>query len=336
MQWNFLLYLIFSLFFLHLNGFSTEIAPNFAVLGNELSGSRLPVFSSQPLQASAKVRKIVIVLHGLKRNAGDYFRMISRGAPQGLSDDTLILAPQFLNNIDRRAHRDQLPRHTLFWYKSEWKDGQSAYNEPTDDPRTSSFAVMDELLLLLKSLYPNLQRIVFASHSAGSQFLQRYAALTQIDKNPAMRNVHIRFLVSDPSSYLYFDQERPAGNGNFKPIDLNACPQGNNYHYGLYDIVAYGDGLNSAIVRQNYIARDVRYILGTKDNNPHDPVMDKRCGAMAQGPERLSRGLNYVQYLKRFHKISPVYLIEGADHDGAHAGAKIYHSQIGRRLVFGN
>lgn len=57
---------------------------------------------------------------------------------------------------------------------------------------------------------------------------------------------------------------------------------------------------------------------------------------MAQGSDRLARGLNFVQYLKNLGKISSVYLIEGADHDKANAGAKIYHSQIGRTLVFGD
>jgi len=53
-----------------------------------------------------------------------------------------------------------------------------------------------------------------------------------------------------------------------------------------------------------------------------------------QGSERLERGLNYIEYLKHFGKISPVYLIEGADHDARHAGAKIFHSKIAKRLVF--
>ncbi len=329
-------YTFFYISTLHIgNAFAVEIAPKFVVLGHELSGRELPVFSSQPLKASDKVKKIVIVLHGLKRNAGDYFRMIKKAAPQ-TSLETLILAPQFLNQKDKRRHSHKLPPNILFWHKSEWKNGQNAYKESADNKTTSSFAVMDELLLRLKSLYPNVQSIVFVSHSAGSQFLQRYAALTQIDSHPDMQSVHMRFLVSDPSSYLYFDQECPAGNGEFKPIDLKACPNGNKYHYGLDKIVPYGVGYDALDLRQKYLARDIRYILGTKDNNPNDPVMDKKCGAMAQGANRLARGLNYVQYLQRFGKTSPIYLIEGADHDAANAGAKIYHSQIGRELVFGS
>lgn len=335
MRYNIFYYLIyFSL--IQTSALALEIAPDFVTLGNNLSGRKLPIFSSQRLSASEKVKKIVIVIHGLKRNAGDYFRMVSQIAPRDTQNETLILAPQFLNHADKSRHKDELPRRTLVWKKSEWKDGQSSFYDSLDDPTTSSFAVMDELLLLLKSLYPNLQNIVFASHSAGSQFLQRYAALTQIDTQPSMQNIHLRFLVSDPSSYLYFDQERPTKAGNFKAVDLEVCPDANSYHYGLNNPIAYGSGRDASNLRQRYFAQDVRYLLGTKDNDPNDPVMDKRCGAMAQGDNRLSRGLNYVEYLKRLGKKSPVYLIEGADHDGAHAGAKIYHSKIGQQLIFGN
>lgn len=325
---------IFYLFIMSIgNAFATEIAPNFATLGNKLKGRSLPVFSSQPLKASEKEKKIVIVLHGLKRNAGDYFRMISQAAPRNSLGETLIVAPQFLNQKDMRNYSDQLPPNILFWHKSGWKDGQSAYQESRNDRTTSSFAVMDELLLLLKSLYPQVQKIVFVSHSAGSQFLQRYAALTQIDSHPNMRGVNLRFLVSDPSSYLYFDDRRPTGNGSFIALDLKECPDGNSYHYGLNDIIPYARGSQASVLKQ-YFARDIRYVLGTKDNDPDDPVMDKRCGAMAQGANRLLRGQNFIQYLKHLGKISPVYFIEGAGHDAAHAGAEIYHSQIGKKLVF--
>lgn len=142
---------------------------------------------------------------------------------------------------------------------------------------------MDELLLLLKSLYPNLQRVVFASHSAGSQFLQRYAALTRIDSHPAMQQVHIRFLVSDPSSYLYFDQERPRANGTFKPIDLNACPEGNRYHYGLDDIVAYGARHNASALRQRYFVDIHAIYWGPKIITLMTPYWTKDVGQWRKG-----------------------------------------------------
>ena len=115
-------YTFFYISTLHIgNAFAVEIAPKFVVLGHELSGRELPVFSSQPLKASDKVKKIVIVLHGLKRNAGDYFRMIKKAAPK-TSLETLILAPQFLNQKDKRLHSHKLPPNILFWHKSEMEE----------------------------------------------------------------------------------------------------------------------------------------------------------------------------------------------------------------------
>ena len=45
-----------------------------------------------------------------------------------------------------------------------------------------------------------------------------------------------------------------------------------------------------------YAARDVIYLLGGADNNPEHRLLDKTCGAEAQGATRLARGTAYVQY----------------------------------------
>ena len=78
--------------------------------------------------------------------------------------------------------------------------------------------------------FPALKEVVVAGHSAGGQLVQRYAVVGR----PAARSAGLRFVVSNPSSYLYFSDERPQGDGRFAaPSDAAVCPQYNRWKYGL-------------------------------------------------------------------------------------------------------
>ena len=80
---------------------------------------------------------------------------------------------------------------------------------------------MDRLLAALddKARFPALKEIVVAGHSAGGQYVQ-----------PTLSAL-VRYLVANPSSYLYLEPWRPV-NGN--PAEL--CPGFNKYKYGLDEL----------------------------------------------------------------------------------------------------
>ena len=86
------------------------------------------------------------------------------------------------------------------------------------DKRLSSFAVADRLLAELSDAkrFPNLRRIVLAGHSAGGQFVNRYVAVGRLGESGAgpARRLEYRFLVANPSSYLYLDGRRPVAGGD--------------------------------------------------------------------------------------------------------------------------
>jgi len=74
-----------------------------------------------------------------------------------------------------------------------------------------------------------------------------------------------------------------------------------------------------------FIARQVIYLLGTADANPHQPDLDTSCAAEAQGRYRLARGLSYVADLQARHPGTPehpgtlahrIALIPGVGHQG--------------------
>src|SRR5690349_6902072 len=81
------------------------------------------------------ITRAVIVVHGLQRNADNYFATAKRAqaAAGDAGRGTLMIVPQFLTQIDIDAHR--LPADTLRWSRGGWESGAPARG-PTP---TSSF-----------------------------------------------------------------------------------------------------------------------------------------------------------------------------------------------------
>ncbi len=58
----------------------------------------------------------------------------------------------------------------------------------------------------------------------------------------------------------------------------------------------YAAPISDAAMEKNLIRRDVVYLLGEYDTTPQFGF-DGSCGAMAQGPNRLDRGIAYHKYI---------------------------------------
>ena len=102
------------------------------------------------------------------------------------------------------------------WSVDGWKDGSLSEirRDDSTDQRVSSFAVLDALLETLsdRKHWPALDLVVLAGHSAGGQFVQRYA-VASAPTVLSHQGIHTRFVVANPSSYLYFDARRPTEHG---------------------------------------------------------------------------------------------------------------------------
>ena len=91
----------------------------------------------------------------------------------------------------------------------------------------SSFQVIDDLLRSLddRKRLPTLASIVLAGHSGGAQLVQRYAVLNQIDGPLRRDGIAVRYVVANPSSYLYLTKERPRPDGKgYAPYERGICP----------------------------------------------------------------------------------------------------------------
>ena len=104
-----------------------------------------------------------------------------------------------------------------------------ANNSPKPSKYLSSFDTLDYVVntLLNNTLYPDLKLITLAGFSAGAQLLNRYSWASDVGKNGNYRDYStsktvlksdivtsttqpaVRFIISDASSYLYFDSLRP-------------------------------------------------------------------------------------------------------------------------------
>jgi len=257
--------------------------------------------------AHPEVERAVIVIHGMNRTAPNYHaRVVQAATTAGVADQCIIIAPQFpvLEDIESHGLEDEAP----YWRSGGWKIGDRSRNalRHPRPVRVSSFAVVDHVVQNLADAgrFAALTHIVVAGHSAGGQFVNRYAAGNQVEPSLPER-CNVRYVVANPSSYLYFNEERalPGGDDEFGVPEAGAvatCPFYNRYRYGLGSLNAYMAAAGPGLVRTQYAARHVHYLLGENDNDPNGAGLDTSCAARLQGAHRLERGRIYHRHLRHY------------------------------------
>ncbi|MCU1759388.1 alpha/beta hydrolase [Pseudomonas sp. 14P_8.1_Bac3] len=275
--------------------------------------------------APAKIERVLIIIHGRLRNAETYRKSGERAAEQaGQSTNTLVIAPQFLNETDIALH--PVADTVLRWQGNDWMAGGLS----TAPFALSSYAALDQIIARLgdRRQFPDVKEVVIAGHSGGAQVVQRYALLNHDQPELKAAGVHVRYVVANPSSYAYFDERRPLAFSHAK------CPDYNRWKYGLTDLPAYADGQTPAQLEANYVQRDIVYLLGQEDIDPNHPALDKSCEAEAQGAYRLARGRSYFEYLKRRHPqglSQQLVEVPGVGHNGD----GMFTSPEGQKVLFG-
>ncbi|MFO2464625.1 alpha/beta hydrolase [Pseudomonas sp. 15FMM2] len=270
-----------------------------------------------------KVSRALIIVHGRLRNAQTYLKSAENAARHaGQNANTLIIAPQFLNDADIK--RNHLDNTLLHWQGNQWMAGESSIGRG----QISSYGALDKIIEHLgnRKLFPALNQIVIAGHSGGAQMVQRFA-LTGHD-HPALKaaGIEVRYVIANPSSYAYFSPQRPV------KFASDSCTGFNEWKYGMQHLPAYAAGRSPQELETAYAAKDITYLLGQQDTDPNHPALDKSCAAEAQGAYRLIRGHNYFDYLKQRHRQIHQRLVEvpGVGHDGD----KMFTSPEGQAALF--
>lgn len=275
--------------------------------------------------APAKIERVLIIIHGRLRNAETYRQSAERAADlAGQSANTLVIAPQFLNETDVARH--PVADTVLRWQGNDWMAGGLS----TAPFALSSYAALDQIIARLgdRRQFPDVKDVVIAGHSGGAQVVQRYALLNHGQPELEAAGVHVRYVVANPSSYAYFDERRPVA------FNHAGCPDFNRWKYGLTDLPAYAEGQTPEQLEENYVQRDVVYLLGQQDIDPNHPALDKSCEAKAQGASRLIRGRNYFELLKRSHPKNFSHQLVEVPGVG-HNGDGMFTSPEGQRVLFG-
>lgn len=259
----------------------------------------------------------VIVLHGRLRNADVYYHTLEQArAASGVDPaSTLLIAPQFLATVDTRAF--DAPADLLRWHGDAWMGGEPAVGTVPVD----SYAVLDAIVRRLadRRIFPALKSVVFAGHSGGAQFVQRYALASRAGDRLAAEGIDVRYLVANPSSYAYFDALRPDASGAPAPFDASRCPGYDNWKYGMENRPAFLQDRTPAQLEADYVKRHVVYLIGGDDTDPQQSVLDKSCAAEAQGPQRMARAQGFFRYLRGRHPDGlnqSMYVVPGVGHDG--------------------
>ena len=283
------------------------------------SGSgMLPLYLSREwTKPQPDVTRAVIIFHGRLRDANVYYRSAQEAlaAAGGIASTTLLVVPQFLAEADVAAHR--LGENTLRWRWESWMDGAPARAPAA----VSSFVAVDAILLRLaeRTMFPNLTHVVLAGHSGGAQLVQRYAVVGQADPLLTKAGIKVRYVVANPSSYLYFSDDRPTAEGSFASFKSASCPSFNRWKYGWIGAPVYAQESSPAAYEKSYALREVIYLLGTADSDPNHPSLDRSCAAEAEGPNRYARGLAYVRYLRMRHPTGlnhRLWEVSGVGHEG--------------------
>jgi pimeloyl-ACP methyl ester carboxylesterase len=291
----------------------------------------LPIYvSSDWSKPQPLVTRAIVIFHGEKRNAESYFRS-AKEAAQSAGDagrGTIIIAPQFLAEEDAAAFR--LDSSVLRWNHERWEGGENA----TGPAAISSFDAIDAVLARLgdRSLFPELVQVVLAGHSGGAQILQRYAVVGRGEAALTKVGVRVRYVIANPSSYVYFSEERPLNTTSFARY-TGSCKSFNRWKYGVQDAPPYVGQTSFVDMEESYSRRDVIYLLGTADTDPHHPDLDVSCEGEAEGPHRFARGTAYFAYIKARHPerfSQGLWEVPGVAHD-EHG---MFHSSCGMAALF--
>lgn len=279
--------------------------PDLPLRWTQVDGRRFPYCGTGSIDdIPAATTRVVFAIHGIDRNACALAAAVRRA----VGPDTLVVAPWF------PPPAGATNAATLSWDMPGWVQG--------DDARTggpSSYEVLDELIGRVGS-----RRVTVFGFSAGGQFVNRYAAVGRAGV--------YRYIVANPSSYLYFTPDREA----MTPHVLATCPDYNTWRYGVDRLNRVAGDVGVDGLKGRYASRSVTYLIGSDDNRPRAVALDRSCAAMAQGANREQRASRYHRHLQQVFGPAvitrqPLFAVPGVGHDSV----GMVTSDAGRRALTG-
>lgn len=278
-----------------------------------------PYFITSDFDAS-KVKRAILALPGQPRDSWKYANLFNNALNwvynQSLYDiqegEVIIVAPIVLNTNDQAAGATSDDGADWAVYGgSNWEFGGST-QAPAADSSVSFYTALDKMIdmLLDKSVYPNLGKVVVGGHSMGGQAAQRYALFRHGQDN----DDDVLYWIGNPGSFTWLTADRPAGgdcDGN-----TNKFPYGldESSNFPKYVRSMLNDGETTGDMVNRFRSRQIRYAFGLLDNG----AGDTHCESYAQGANHLQRGANFVEMLSKqdggFPSTQAVSYVAGVSH----------------------
>jgi len=288
--------------------------------------SLLPILRTHSLdREDTQIETAIIIIHGTTRNHSSNFETMILAVQQKDPSltKTIVIAPKF------QIAEDNPTANEPFWTNSGWKKGHLSVTDSKPRPRVSSYSAIDKIIeiLSMKPLFPELKEIIVTGHSAGGQVTHRFAAGSQVEE--AIDDVTFRYIVANPSTFLYLGPERLI-NGDFSSPTRSECPEYDYWHYGLKDLNTYMRSTGVDQIEKNLLARSVTILIGDQDLGSYQ--LDVSCGANLQGENRFSRGQNLIRYMDSLFPASnhTEKIVPGV----SHSGKGMYTSPEGISVLF--
>ncbi|KAK7531737.1 uncharacterized protein J3D65DRAFT_559602, partial [Phyllosticta citribraziliensis] len=288
-----------------------------------------------------KLKRAVIVLHGLNRDPQTYISQITHTLAltslrlvalntltvPGVNQDTVgIIAPYFANGDDKNTGyypwvNSASVSSAIVWKGSQWASGQ--YNQyPSSVQTISSYAVIDQIIQYYdnKAMFPNLNQIVVAGHSLGAQMNQRHAEVSTVSSSTP-----VFYWIGNPNSWGWLSTDRPLDYSSCVPYDdwrdgLNAYPT--QYNVAL---VNTSSGIDRAGVLANYRKKNLAYARGLMDFGDDA----SNCGPGTTGANRNERFFNFIARFPQPPKLNTIDYINCGHDSGC-----MFASPAGQARLF--
>ncbi|MDD7886290.1 Ig-like domain-containing protein [Flavivirga sp. 57AJ16] len=236
------------------------------------------------------INQLVIVVHGLQRNANDYFSyMASSLKSLDMEENTLFISPYFKDSSAATGN-------DLYW-DNGWREGANSSNPSAS---ISSFTVIDAIIekIVASGNFPNLTTIFVTGHSSGAAFVQHYALANRAENTYA--DINFEYSIANNQYFYYPDGLRYDENSQ-QFITPTGCSGYDFWPYGYAFSIPYLDGIEQSVITEQQVTRKTTYLLGSNDTSTEGSLNTTDCQATLLGENRLKRGENIYLYMQTFY-----------------------------------
>jgi hypothetical protein len=285
---------------------SDDCVEQMQVLGEEFEYYRsYPLFEGNA--EWEELRYAVIVVHGINRNANDYYSyLLNALTDEELINSTVLISP-FFKTAGEAGIND------LHWTSTGWREGK----ESISGQNVSSFEVIDMIIDQLANVdrFPVLEKIIITGHSSGGLFSHVYSAANKAEtEHPG---ISMEYIVAN-SQYFYYPGNSRLNESSGMFFEPAGCFAYNRWPLGYEGAVNYLSTFDENTLNDQFISRKVTYLLGN-GSGPDPSLNTSDCDATLLGSTRFKRGENMFSYMENFHSTEHNHqkvIVEGIGHNG--------------------